>query len=116
MLLNRLLSDEIIKFQTASAEIDPDSTGILDRLADTARRCPKSKIEIAGYTDSDGEAAANVALSTRRAGAVVAYLGKAGLDPSHLTAKGYGEANPVAPNDTPEGKAKNRRIEFVVQD
>ena len=116
LLLNNLLGEEIIKFQTGKADIDPASTGILDKLVATVRRCPTAKIEIAGYTDSDGTTAANVALSSRRAEAVVAYLVQAGLDQSHLTAKGYGEADPIASNDTPEGKAKNRRIEFVVQD
>ena len=71
-------------------------------------------IEIAGYTDNTGDPAANVTLSQQRADSVRAALVSAGVDPSMLVAKGYGSANPMATNDTPEGKFRNRRIEYRV--
>jgi OOP family OmpA-OmpF porin len=69
-------------------------------------------VEIRGYTDSVGPASYNLELSQRRAEAVKQYLVNAGIDPSRLVAKGYGEADPIASNKTPEGRAQNRRIEF----
>jgi outer membrane protein OmpA-like peptidoglycan-associated protein len=73
---------------------------------------PDLNIEIRGYTDSIGEEDYNIQLSQRRAESVMAYLISRGIDPVRLTAKGYGSANPVASNDTPQGRAKNRRVEF----
>jgi OOP family OmpA-OmpF porin len=105
-----------IRFETGRATIDPDSAGLLDRLVETASRCPAVNIEIAGHTDGAGEDAANQALSEKRAQAVVDYLVRAGLPLERLTAVGYGSTRPVASNDTDEGKAQNRRIEFVVKE
>jgi outer membrane protein OmpA-like peptidoglycan-associated protein len=73
---------------------------------------PGTKLEIAGYTDNNGDAAANVSLSQQRAEAVRNVLVNAGVDPSMLSAKGYGGANPVANNDLLEGRLRNRRIEY----
>ena len=92
-----------------------DSAGLLDRLVETALRCPNANIEIAGHTDADGEEAANQALSEKRAQAVTDYLVKAGLPANRFTPIGYGSTQPVAGNDTDEGKAQNRRIDFVVR-
>jgi hypothetical protein len=78
-------------------------------------RCPTVNIEVAGHTDSDGEDAANQALSEKRAQAVADYLVKAGLPANRFTAVGYGSAQPIASNDTEDGKAQNRRIEFTVK-
>ena len=77
-------------------------------------RCPTANIEIAGHTDADGDAA-NQALSEQRAQAVTDYLIKAGLPAERFTPIGYGSSQPVAGNDTDEGKAQNRRIDFVVR-
>lgn len=104
-----------IRFESGRATIDLDSMALLDRLIETALRCPTANLEIAGHTDSDGDSAANLALSTRRAQSVVDYLIKAGLPKERVIATGYGNAKPVAPNDTDENKAKNRRIDFVVR-
>jgi OmpA-OmpF porin, OOP family len=114
-LLSDLLSKGKIGFESGRATIDPDSIGLLDRLVEIALRCPTSNIEVAGHTDADGEDAANQALSERRAQAVVDYLVKAGLPATRFTAVGYGSTQPVAGNDTEEGKAQNRRIEFLVR-
>ena len=71
-------------------------------------------LEIAGYTDNTGDATANVTLSQQRADAVRNVLIHAGVDPSMVVAKGYGSANPIASNDTLDGRFRNRRIEYHV--
>jgi len=114
-LFSDLLSKTKIRFLTGRATLDSDSTGLLDHLVETALRCPNATIEIAGHTDSDGEDAANQALSERRAQAVLDYFVKAGLPADRFTAIGYGSTKPVASNDTDDGKAQNRRIEFLVR-
>ena len=110
-----LLGKARIKFESGRATIDKDSMGLLDRLIETALRCPTANIEVAGHTDSDGDDNTNMALSEKRAQAVAEYLIKAGLPADRLKAVGYGSSQPVAVNDTDEGKAKNRRIDFVVK-
>jgi len=110
-----LLAKGQIRFVSRRATLDPDSAGLLDRLIETALRCPTAEIEIAGHTDADGDDASNRALSEKRAQAVADYLVKAGLPANRFTAIGYGSTQPVAPNDTDEGKAQNRRIDFLVK-
>ncbi|SDT17551.1 OmpA family protein [Bradyrhizobium canariense] len=114
-LFSDLLGKGKIGFESGRAIIDPDSAGLLDRLIETALRCPNASIEIAGHTDTDGDDAFNQALSEKRAQAVADYLIKAGLPADRFTATGYGSTQPIASNDTDEGKAQNRRIEFVVR-
>ena len=110
-----LLGKARIRFETGRSDLDRDSTGLLDRLVEIAMRCPAANVEIAGHTDAEGDAAANQALSEKRAQAVVDYLVKAGLPAERFTAVGYGSAQPVASNDTGDGRAQNRRIEFLVR-
>jgi len=114
-LFSDLLAKGSIRFESGRATIDPDSAGLLDRLIETALRCPSTNIEIAGHTDGDGGDELNQALSERRAQAVMEYLVKAGLPADRFTATGYGSTQPVASNDTDEGKAQNRRIDFLVR-
>ena len=114
-LFSDLLAKGKIRFEQGRGTLDPDSTALLDRLIEIALRCPTAAIEVAGHTDGDGEDAFNQALSEQRAQAVVDYLVKAGLPASRFTAVGYGSTQPVAGNDTDEGKAQNRRIEFLVR-
>src|ERR1700730_15855575 len=114
-LFSELLAKGKIRFESGRATIDPDSAGLLDRLIETALRCPTVNIEIAGHTDTDGEDAFNQALSEKRAQAVSDYLVKAGLPADRFTATGYGSPQPLATNDNDEGKAQNRRIEFMVK-
>jgi OOP family OmpA-OmpF porin len=114
-LFSELLSKGKIRFEPKRAVIDPDSAAILDRLVDTALRCPNANIEVAGHTDADGEDSFNQALSEKRAQAVINYLVKAGLTADRFTAVGYGATQPVAGNDSDAGKAQNRRIEFLVR-
>lgn len=104
-----------IRFETASATIDRDSASVLDRLIETALRCSTAHIEVIGHTDSDGDAAANQALSERRAEAVASYMVNAGIPADRFTTSGDGSTHPLTANDTEAGKAQNRRIEFVVR-
>jgi OOP family OmpA-OmpF porin len=114
-LFSDLLTNGKIQFDAGRVSIDPDSAGLLDRLIETALRCPTANIEIAGHTDADGEDAVNQVLSEKRAQAVLEYLVKAGLPADRFTAIGYGSTQPVATNETDEGKAQNRRIDFLVR-
>jgi OOP family OmpA-OmpF porin len=114
-LFSELLSKGKIRFEQGRVALDPDSTAMLDRLIEIALRCPTANIEVAGHTDGDGEDGFNQALSEKRAQAVVDYLVRAGLPASRFTAVGYGSTQPIAGNDTDDGKAQNRRIEFLVR-
>ena len=98
-----------IFFHTASATLVETSLAELDRLAEALKRHPLLQLEVGGHTDDVGSDADNHTLSERRAKAVYDYLILCGVDPSRLTYRGYGESRPVAPNDTPEGRAQNRR-------
>src|SRR5258708_6570684 len=109
-LFSDLLSKGTIRFQSAESRIDPDPAGLLDRLIETALRCPTANIEIAGHTDAEGEDGFNQALSEKRAQAVMDYLVKAGLPADRFTAVGYGSATPGSSDDTDEGNAQHRRI------
>ena len=112
---NGLLEKGRIRFNTGSADLSKESLALLDHLVDVAQRCKEAEISIEGHTDSVGEPEDNMDLSKRRAAAVVGYIGDAGIDTSRMTSEGHGETKPVASNDTPEGRAQNRRIEFVVK-
>jgi len=104
-----------IYFDFDKATIRPESKPGLENAARMLKENPTITVEIQGHTDSVGSDEYNVALSDRRAGAVVDYLVRnLGIDASRLTAKGYGEFQPVADNGTEEGRASNRRVDFVV--
>jgi OOP family OmpA-OmpF porin len=112
---NGLLDNGRILFEIGSANLSKESLALLDHLIEVVRRCREASIEVAGHTDSQGTSEVNLDLSKRRAEAVTSYIGEAGVDTSRITSVGYGESKPVASNDTPEGRAQNRRIEFVVK-
>ena len=103
-----------IYYKTSSAEIDESSKFILNEFADYLKENTDLKIEIHGHTDNVGAHDDNMALSGERSFAVMAYLQERGVDKNRLSFHGYGETRPVATNDTPEGRALNRRTEFVV--
>lgn len=108
------LNMQIINFDTASANIPDANKSILDQAAALIKRASQVHLTVKGHTDAVGDAAANKALSQKRAQAVVDYLVQQGVDPAQLQAVGYGSEQPVADNATPEGQFKNRRIEFEV--
>ncbi|NPV25001.1 OmpA family protein [Bradyrhizobium aeschynomenes] len=114
-LFTNVLGKAKIRFETGRSDLDRDSTGLLDRTVEIAFRCPAANVEIIGHTDGEGDAAANQVLSQKRAQAVVDYLTRAGLPADRFSAIGYGSTQPVASNDTGDGRAQNRRIEFVVR-
>jgi outer membrane beta-barrel protein len=103
---------EGVTFETNKATLTPQSNAALDKIAASLKEYPDVKVEVGGHTDSSGEAAHNLRLSGQRAKAVVSYLVGKGIDASRITAKAYGEGSPIADNNTPEGKAKNRRVEL----
>ncbi len=105
---------QAVNFDYDSDRLTKDSRATLDRVAGALRAQPELKVEIGGYTDSVGVAAYNLKLSQRRAEAVRKYLSAAGVPQSSMTAKGHGKASPIGDNATEEGRAQNRRVEFVV--
>jgi outer membrane protein OmpA-like peptidoglycan-associated protein len=88
----------------------------IDRLAQFMRDYPERSVRIEGHTDSAGDDQANQQLSERRAAAVRDALVARGIDAARIETAGYGEARPIAGNDTPGGRQQNRRIEVVVSD
>lgn len=104
-----------ILFDTDKADIQPASRPTLDEMVKLMRNQPQLKLQVVGHTDNQGGEAHNKDLSQRRSVAVVAALVQAGIDPRRLTHRGAGLAEPVAPNDSDAGRAKNRRVELVKQ-
>ncbi len=101
-------------FEFGKADLAPYNFGDLDKLVVAMTKHPNLVTEIAAYTDSKGSMKLNMALSERRAQAVQNYLIAKGIDLARIPARGYGPNSPVATNDTPEGRASNRRVELVV--
>jgi OOP family OmpA-OmpF porin len=115
-LLRTLMTDGRIAFEKDDAAIKPEATGLLERIAVVIGRCPEATIEVAGHTDAAGSDSFNQDLSERRATAVVEYLVRDGAIPAaRLKPVGFGASKPLASNDTEDGKARNRRIEFTVR-
>lgn len=102
-----------IKFDVNKATIKPESMGTINYVVKMMQENPEWGFRVEGHTDSDGEDAFNQSLSEKRADAVRAELIKLGIAADRLTVKGWGESKPMTGNDTPEGKAQNRRVEFV---
>jgi OOP family OmpA-OmpF porin len=105
-----------VNFDFDKAEIRPDAAVILDEaaalLSDALRDCPTRSVSVEGHTDATGADDYNQALSERRANAVMDHLAGKGVSPARLSAKGFGESNPIATNETREGRALNRRVEL----
>ena len=102
-----------ITFDIDKSDLKPESMGTLNMIVGVLKSNPGLKFEIDGHTDNTGETAHNLALSQQRADAVKSQLVNMGIDASRLTTKGFGDSRPIDNNDTPEGKANNRRVEFV---
>lgn len=106
---------EAIGFPHGSAEIEPVSMDLLDAVAKIMiSTAAITKLSIEGHTDTTGEPAANQPLSEERALAVKKYLEEHGVEASRLETKGFGSSQPIDTNETEEGRAKNRRVEFKV--
>jgi outer membrane protein OmpA-like peptidoglycan-associated protein len=105
---------EGILFDTDKDVIKKESKPILDRAVEVLKKYPQVRIEISGHTDSAGSYEHNVDLSQRRAESVKTYLTEAGIDPSRIETRGAGPNEPIATNDTKDGRANNRRIEVKI--
>ena len=103
---------EGVTFESSKADITPESSQILRSALKTLTTYPEIQVEISGHTDNAGSKKSNTKLSQRRAESVRNWLIERGVDPARLVAKGYGPDFPIVPNDSPENKRRNRRIEF----
>lgn len=110
--IDTILAQDKITFDPGSTEINTASGAIIDRIAEVLQECGELPFEVAGYTDSQGREESNAALSQARAAAVINALLARRILVSGLRAVGYGEADPIADNETEEGREANRRIEF----
>ena len=105
---------EKVLFAFNSSDLGGNAQTNLDKLVNILNKYPDTNIEVIGHTDSKGTDAYNQTLSERRATAVTNYLQSHNINSSRLMAKGMGETDPVATNDTEDGRAQNRRVEFVI--
>jgi outer membrane protein OmpA-like peptidoglycan-associated protein len=102
-----------ILFDVDKATLRPESMGSINEIYNLLKKNSSLKFEIDGHTDNTGTSAHNLDLSQQRADAVKTQLVSMGIDASRLTTKGLGDTKPIDTNDTPEGKANNRRVEFL---
>lgn len=102
-----------ITFDVGKATIKPESMGEINRIANLMKEDPSLKFEVQGHTDNTGNVASNQTLSEARAKAIVDKLVEMGISADRLTSVGKGQTSPIADNSTDEGKAKNRRVEFI---
>jgi outer membrane protein OmpA-like peptidoglycan-associated protein len=113
---NKIDFKEKIQFEVNKAVIKPESFSLLHDIAEVIKQNPQvKKISIEGHASAEGNAKKNKKLSDQRAKSVMQYLvDKEGIDAKRMVAKGWGSEKPIAPNDTEEGREKNRRVEFLV--
>jgi outer membrane protein OmpA-like peptidoglycan-associated protein len=104
---------EGVNFKTGSAVLTAGAKEVLDKVVRTLAEYPAMKLQVSGYTDNVGSKAANTRLSLRRAESVKTYMASQGVAKDRIETRGFGPDNPVASNDTQEGRAQNRRIEFI---
>ncbi|MCI3132987.1 OmpA family protein [Phenylobacterium aquaticum] len=104
-----------VTFPSDQSDIQPRFYGTLDQVADTLNQYPQTMIDVVGHADSTGAADYNQALSERRAASVAGYLVNRGVLRDRLYVAGRGEADPIASNDTPDGRAQNRRVDVVLK-
>jgi OOP family OmpA-OmpF porin len=113
-LLDKALANRTIEFESGKATLTPDGRAVLDEMIKAMLQIKGRKVEIIGHTDNTGLRATNLGLSQARAEAVKAYMSSHGIDGDLLTPFGQGSDRPVASNDTADGRARNRRIEFRI--
>lgn len=104
-----------VQFETASAELSDSSYFHLDRIIEILKQDTLYLVEIEGHTDENGSPELNLQLSQQRADACMNYLIKKGIAESRVSSVGFGEMKPISSNDTPEGRAMNRRTEFILK-
>lgn len=110
--LDKALSNRVVEFESGSANLTPVGQAILDDMAGAIKQINAQNVQLIGHTDNAGRRQANLALSLARANAVRIYLVAKGIPATSLSTLGAGPDQPVRSNDTPEGRAQNRRIEF----
>lgn len=103
-----------VHFEFDSAKLTREAREVLDRVATGLKNPPDLRIEIVGHTDALGTESYNLQLSLARAASVREFLISCGAEPTQLTHEGYGELRPIADNETEEGRARNRRVEFHI--
>jgi outer membrane protein OmpA-like peptidoglycan-associated protein len=108
------LNENAVRFDTNKSTLTPAARGNLDKLVTVFNQYPDTDIVIYGYTDSSGPADFNLKLSEQRAASVKNYLDGKGIKRVRITVQGMGIADPIASNETAEGKSKNRRVEFAI--
>ncbi|RQR53268.1 OmpA family protein [Burkholderia sp. Bp9125] len=113
-LLDQTLANRTIEFETGSATLTPQGKVVLDQMAAALTKMPNRTVDLIGHTDNSGNRTSNIALSQARADAVKGYLITKGIASQQMTTTGVGPDQPIAPNDTAEGRARNRRIDFRV--
>lgn len=113
-VVDATLANRIIEFEAGSSVLRPAGRNILDEIAATLLKLGNRHVEVIGHTDAQGARDTNVVLSLARADAVRSYLAGKGVAPSLISTSGSGPDRPVAGNDTAEGRARNRRIEFRI--
>ncbi len=117
VIREQIVVREAIQFDTNRDTIKSESLHVLDEISELIKKHPELvKIRVEGHTDTVGTKDENLSLSKRRAIAVRTYLIQRGIDASRLIAEGYGGDNPVAPNTTTDGRARNRRVAFTILD
>lgn len=108
------LGENAVRFDTNKSTLTAGAKANLDKLVSVFNQYPDTNIQIYGYTDSTGAAEYNLKLSGERASSVKSYLATKGISSSRFTTTGLGIADPIATNDTPEGRSQNRRVEFAI--
>lgn len=103
-----------IRFEVNKSTLLPESMGIINKIYKLMIDKPEIKFKVEGHTDTDGDFSSNQILSEKRANTVITTLTKMGISENRLSSKGWGESKPIDTNTTPEGKANNRRVEFVL--
>ncbi|WP_264566772.1 OmpA family protein [Flavobacterium sp. N3904] len=112
--IHLVLNENAVRFDVNKATLTPQAKANLDKLVPVFNSYPDTNIEIFGYTDNTGKPEYNLTLSQKRAESVKQYLISKGLAASRFKTSGYGIADPIASNDTAEGKSQNRRVEFAI--
>jgi len=115
-VLDRTLGRRTVQFESGSAVLTLEGTAVLDEMAAAIAQVGMPSLDIIGHTDAAGDRQANILLSMARADAVKAHLGRRGIEPGRMIVSGRGPDQPAADNATATGRARNRRIEFLIRE